>query len=107
MNSITTANGRKEHRDEMYWTDIPNGQPVEYDFHISEPPPKLQPKGRHIFTNEERERGWTNAKLSVDERYPDARCKHGAALSHCLLRRLHPEKYQAIKDEQQARAQRA
>lgn len=77
------------HDDRAYWIDI-QPEPETYNFSPTVAPPVIKKRKRHIFTQEERLRGYENAKLSVDERFPDARCKHGAALSHCLLRVKHP-----------------
>lgn len=72
----------------------------------SKPNPGAFKKGsdprRHKFTREEWELGYERARLSVDERHPDWRCVHGAALSHCLLRAVRPGAYVAHKAEQKA-----
>jgi len=45
---------------------------------------------RHAFTAEECELGYERALLSISERYPEARCKHGASLAHCFLSSKNP-----------------
>lgn len=62
---------------------------------------------RHQFTQEERELGYERALLSVDSRFPDARCPHNAGLSHCLLRHLRPDSYARIQQERQVQRRRA
>lgn len=59
---------------------------------------------RHTFTAAQRELGWERAQLSVNERFPDATCQHGAALSHCLLRVKHPQFFERRKAAKRARA---
>lgn len=54
---------------------------------------------RHSFTTEERQRGYQNAILRLCEEYPDARCQHGAHISHCLLRVKNPLWFEARKLE--------
>jgi hypothetical protein len=56
---------------------------------------------RHVFTNEECARGYEQAKLKVNEQFPEARCQHGAALSHCLLRIKNPLYFEARRLEKQ------
>lgn len=48
-------------------------------------------RGRHVFTREECKRGYNKAKITVDRKYPDWKCQHGLALSHCLLRSVNPQ----------------
>jgi hypothetical protein len=116
MNSIPSIAERQRydhhHRDENYFTTTKPETPVAYDFHPDPPPAapaaarpapvvelpvyrgrfvKGHDPRRHHFTPDEIALGYENAKLSVDERFPDARCKHGAALSHCFLRAKHPQ----------------
>jgi hypothetical protein len=45
---------------------------------------------RHKFTTEECQLGYENAILKLCDKYPDARCRHGAHISHCLLRVKNP-----------------
>lgn len=64
------------------------------------PRPPCHPQciqGRHVFTIEESKLGYERAILAVTEKYPDARCQHGAALAHCLLRAKRPEWF-AVRD---------
>ena len=99
---------QRHHRDEDYWT--PPTTPAA----AVRPAPVIPiptyrgrfQKGfdprRHKLTPEERALGFERAMLSVDERFPNARCEHGAALSHCLLRAKHPQFF--TKDEQTRQA---
>jgi hypothetical protein len=57
---------------------------------------------RNRFMTETAGAAFEQACLSVDERFPDARCRHNAALSHCLLRAKRPDFFETRQSERRA-----
>ena len=94
---------RRHHRDEDYWTPPPAApaaaqapaQVLEMKSYRGRFQKGFDPR-RHQFTEEEIQRGYANALESIAERYPEARCKHDAHISHCFLSKKYPERYRQI-----------
>jgi hypothetical protein len=70
--------------------------------------PKCHPhckRGRHVFTTEERVRGYHNAIDKIIATYPlNWVCKHGAHFSHCFLRAKNPIFFEVRKLTQKVEA---